>query len=84
MTDAPDFNPSADAEALYNAMKGIGKCPPAMNFCESASQLKLIRFILCFSSGSDKEAILDLVTSRSNAQRQEVIAAYKNCFGKVC
>lgn len=26
ITDAPDFNPSADAEALYNAMKGIGKC----------------------------------------------------------
>lgn len=37
---------------------------------------------LCVS-GSDKEAILDLVTSRSNRQRQEVIAAYKNCFGKV-
>uniref|UniRef100_A0A671U7B1 Annexin n=1 Tax=Sparus aurata TaxID=8175 RepID=A0A671U7B1_SPAAU len=55
VTDAPDFDPSADAEALYSAMKGIG---------------------------SDKEAILDLVTSRSNAQRQEVIAAYKSNFGK--
>uniref|UniRef100_A0A8C5HW59 Annexin n=1 Tax=Gouania willdenowi TaxID=441366 RepID=A0A8C5HW59_GOUWI len=56
ITDAPDFDPCADAENLYNAMKGIG---------------------------SDKEAILDLVTSRSNAQRQEVIAAYKSSFGKV-
>ena len=37
---------------------------------------------LCFS-GSDKEAILDLVTSRSNAQRQETIAAYKSNFGQV-
>lgn len=55
ITEAPDFNAAADAEALYNAMKGIG---------------------------SDKEAILDLVTSRSNAQRQEVIAAYKSSFGK--
>ncbi|XP_067103465.1 annexin A6 isoform X1 [Osmerus mordax] len=55
ITDAPDFDPSADAETLYNAMKGIG---------------------------SDKEAILDLVTSRSNAQRQEVIAAYKSNFGQ--
>uniref|UniRef100_A0A8C2ZIE8 Annexin n=1 Tax=Cyclopterus lumpus TaxID=8103 RepID=A0A8C2ZIE8_CYCLU len=36
---------------------------------------------LC-STGSDKEAILDLVTSRSNTQRQEVIAAYKCSFGK--
>ncbi|XP_078145100.1 annexin A6 isoform X1 [Centroberyx gerrardi] len=32
--------------------------------------------------GSDKEAILDLVTARSNAQRQEIIAAYKSSFGK--
>uniref|UniRef100_A0A674N8A9 Annexin n=1 Tax=Takifugu rubripes TaxID=31033 RepID=A0A674N8A9_TAKRU len=31
---------------------------------------------------SDKEAILDLITSRNNAQRQEVITAYKNSFGK--
>uniref|UniRef100_A0A8C9Y7I8 Annexin n=2 Tax=Sander lucioperca TaxID=283035 RepID=A0A8C9Y7I8_SANLU len=55
ITDAPDFDPTTDAEALYNAMKGIG---------------------------SDKEAILELVTSRSNAQRQEVVAAYKCSFGQ--
>lgn len=36
-----------------------------------------------YTSGSDKEAILDLVTSRSNAQRQKIITAYKNNFGKV-
>ncbi|XP_056133276.1 annexin A6 isoform X2 [Lampris incognitus] len=53
--DDPDFDPTADAETLYNAMKGIG---------------------------SDKEAILDLITSRSNAQRQEIITAYKSNFGK--
>uniref|UniRef100_A0A3P9IY69 Annexin n=1 Tax=Oryzias latipes TaxID=8090 RepID=A0A3P9IY69_ORYLA len=50
-----DFDPTVDAETLYNAMKGIG---------------------------SDKEAILDLVTARSNAQRQEIIGAYKCSFGK--
>lgn len=27
ITDAPDFDPTADAEALYSAMKGIGECP---------------------------------------------------------
>ncbi|GAA6087051.1 annexin A6 isoform X1 [Tachysurus ichikawai] len=32
--------------------------------------------------GSDKEAILDLVTSRSNAQRQEICTAYKSLYGK--
>uniref|UniRef100_A0A8C8E0J7 Annexin n=1 Tax=Oryzias sinensis TaxID=183150 RepID=A0A8C8E0J7_9TELE len=55
ISDAADFDPTADAETLYNAMKGIG---------------------------SDKEAILDLVTARSNAQRQEIIGAYKCSFGK--
>uniref|UniRef100_A0A7N6B6C0 Annexin n=1 Tax=Anabas testudineus TaxID=64144 RepID=A0A7N6B6C0_ANATE len=55
ITDAANFDPSVDAETLYNAMKGIG---------------------------SDKEAILDLITSRSNAQRQEIITAYKSSFGQ--
>uniref|UniRef100_A0A8C8F865 Annexin n=1 Tax=Oncorhynchus tshawytscha TaxID=74940 RepID=A0A8C8F865_ONCTS len=35
-----------------------------------------------FSTGSDKEAILDLVTGRSNAQRQEIVQAYKSSYGK--
>uniref|UniRef100_A0A8C4HR19 Annexin n=1 Tax=Dicentrarchus labrax TaxID=13489 RepID=A0A8C4HR19_DICLA len=43
--------------------------------------LLLKNVALCFS-GSDKETILDLVTSRSNAQRQEIIAAYKSSFGQ--
>ncbi|XP_078509746.1 annexin A6 isoform X2 [Lissotriton helveticus] len=32
--------------------------------------------------GSDKEAILDLITSRSNRQRQEITQAYKQIYGK--
>ncbi|KAG9281309.1 annexin A6 isoform X2, partial [Astyanax mexicanus] len=32
--------------------------------------------------GDDKEAILDLVTSRSNGQRQEIRSAYKSLYGK--
>lgn len=55
INEAADFDASADAEALYNAMKGFG---------------------------SDKDAILDLVTARSNPQRQEVITAYKSSYGK--
>ncbi|XP_041079836.1 annexin A6-like isoform X3 [Polyodon spathula] len=55
VVDFPDFNPSSDAEALYNAMKGLG---------------------------SDKDTILELITSRSNAQRQEICAAYKSQYGK--
>ncbi|MBN3275085.1 ANXA6 protein, partial [Polyodon spathula] len=33
--------------------------------------------------GSDKDTILELITSRSNAQRQEICAAYKSQYGKV-
>ncbi|XP_014453423.1 annexin A6 isoform X2 [Alligator mississippiensis] len=32
--------------------------------------------------GSDKEAILDLITSRSNRQRVEICQAYKSLYGK--
>ncbi|EHB06924.1 Annexin A6 [Heterocephalus glaber] len=32
--------------------------------------------------GSDKEAILELITSRSNRQRQEVCQSYKSLYGK--
>ncbi|NXX99235.1 ANXA6 protein, partial [Centropus bengalensis] len=32
--------------------------------------------------GSDKEAILDLITSRSNKQRVEICQAYKSSYGK--
>ncbi|XP_069510119.1 annexin A6 isoform X2 [Ambystoma mexicanum] len=32
--------------------------------------------------GSDKEAILDLITSRSNRQRQEITQTYKMIYGK--
>lgn len=43
----------------------------------------LAPFFFFAFSGSDKEAILDLVTSRSNAQRQEICTAYKSLYGKV-
>lgn len=33
--------------------------------------------------GSDKEAILELITSRSNRQRQEITQSYKSLYGKV-
>lgn len=112
ITDTPNFDPSADAEALYNAMKGIGECltPPSFLATEaqrssfsfptcsltdptknehSSHDRSTVRVVFCHtdaslcSLGSDKEAILDLITTRSNAQRQEITAAYKCSYGKV-
>ena len=34
-------------------------------------------------TGTDEDAILMLITARSNNQRQEIKAAYKKAFGKV-
>ncbi|KAG8438926.1 hypothetical protein GDO86_005202 [Hymenochirus boettgeri] len=34
------------------------------------------------TGGSDKEAILDLITSRSNHQRNQITQAYKSLYGK--
>ena len=33
--------------------------------------------------GTDEESILTLLTSRSNAQRQEIAVAFKTLFGRV-
>lgn len=38
ITDAPDFDPSTDAETLYNAMKGIGKCLTPSRFLAREAQ----------------------------------------------
>lgn len=46
-------------------------------------QVGIGRWVLSLLPGSDKEAILELITSRSNRQRQEVCQSYKSLYGKV-
>lgn len=40
-------------------------------------------FFVGFFLGTDEKTIIDVLTSRSNAQRQEVKALFKTMFGKV-
>ncbi|MCI4381499.1 hypothetical protein PGIGA_G00252490 [Pangasianodon gigas] len=63
---------------LVKGFRGTVKDFPGFNANSDAEAL----YKAMKGFGSDKEAILDLVTSRSNAQRQEIISAYKSLYGK--
>lgn len=41
------------------------------------------QYLLLVCSGTDEAAILNLLTARSNAQRQQIKAAFKTLHGKV-
>lgn len=40
-------------------------------------------FLFFLTSGTDEETILKILTSRNNAQRQEIASAFKTLFGRV-
>lgn len=56
MRDAPNFNVADDAQALREAMKGLG---------------------------TDEDTIINILTSRSNAQRQEIVRYFTDELGRV-
>uniref|UniRef100_H3B469 Annexin n=1 Tax=Latimeria chalumnae TaxID=7897 RepID=H3B469_LATCH len=94
----PGFDPDKDAEVLYEAMDGFGKSAFLMSYRATAFYFKPVRlfsswtialnkwlkqFHLCyFLSGTDESAITNVLTRRSNAQRQRIAQAYKDNYGQ--
>uniref|UniRef100_A0A2K5BUJ5 Annexin n=1 Tax=Aotus nancymaae TaxID=37293 RepID=A0A2K5BUJ5_AOTNA len=79
------FNPDPDAETLYKAMKGIGEwasaaLPPLLK--TPSPQPWKQGHSRCIPAGTNEQAIIDVLTRRSNAQRQQIAKSFKAQFGK--
>uniref|UniRef100_A0A4W2D025 Annexin n=2 Tax=Bos TaxID=9903 RepID=A0A4W2D025_BOBOX len=86
---SPHFNPDPDAETLYKAMKGIGYASPLLGHHAAAlsSPAPISPWgkwgCSCHApAGTNEQAIIDVLTKRSNAQRQQIAKSFKAQFGK--
>lgn len=58
--------------------------PPSSFSPSSSAPLGAIgMFTLCTPAGTNEQAIIDVLTKRSNAQRQQIAKSFKAQFGKV-
>uniref|UniRef100_A0A2I2Z1G7 Annexin n=1 Tax=Gorilla gorilla gorilla TaxID=9595 RepID=A0A2I2Z1G7_GORGO len=87
------FNPDPDAETLYKAMKGIGVGSQLLShqaaaFAFPSSALTSVSpwgqqgHLCCIPAGTNEQAIIDVLTKRSNTQRQQIAKSFKAQFGK--
>uniref|UniRef100_A0A8C9DHZ1 Annexin n=1 Tax=Prolemur simus TaxID=1328070 RepID=A0A8C9DHZ1_PROSS len=82
------FNPDPDAETLYKAMKGIGewRLQPHQGWASLGLHLSCPGgrgwSHLCSPAGTNEQAITDVLTRRSNMQRQQIAKSFKAQFGK--
>uniref|UniRef100_A0A2K5LIP6 Annexin n=1 Tax=Cercocebus atys TaxID=9531 RepID=A0A2K5LIP6_CERAT len=85
------FNPDPDAETLYKAMKGIGVGSQLLShqaavFTFPSSTLTTVSpwggHSRCIPAGTNEQAIIDVLTKRNNAQRQQIAKSFKAQFGK--
>uniref|UniRef100_A0A2K6M2E0 Annexin n=2 Tax=Rhinopithecus TaxID=542827 RepID=A0A2K6M2E0_RHIBE len=65
------FNPDPDAETLYKAMKGIGDHQAAAFTFPSSTLTSGSPW------GTNEQAIIDVLTKRSNAQPQQIAKSFK-------
>uniref|UniRef100_A0A2K6AWH0 Annexin n=1 Tax=Macaca nemestrina TaxID=9545 RepID=A0A2K6AWH0_MACNE len=85
------FNPDPDAETLYKAMKGIGVGSQLLSHQAAVFTLPSSTLTSaspwgghsrCIPAGTNEQAIIDVLTKRSNAQRQQIAKSFKAQFGK--
>uniref|UniRef100_A0A8B9P4L0 Annexin n=1 Tax=Apteryx owenii TaxID=8824 RepID=A0A8B9P4L0_APTOW len=76
VTGALSFDPKPDAQTLYKAMKGLGELTSLITI-----QLKG-RLAGYLNLNLGLQAIIDVLTKRSNIQRQQIAKSFKAQFGK--
>ncbi|KAI4888313.1 hypothetical protein NFI96_017612 [Prochilodus magdalenae] len=80
ISDFPGADPLRDAEVLRKAMKGFGEY--LMLYCFTLNISLHTYYTTARCAGTDEQAIINLLGSRSNKQRVPLLISYKTAYGK--